>query len=261
MGEPAPTRLRLAHPEPGVCDGCALGTNGLRDWTIDGVHLCNVRLRLLRLNTMEAFDPELLADVESLSGKSSQELRELGRLPRPLVLRGAASPASARIGWDEALDLAAARIAATTPARIAGFLTSRGMPNESYYAAQKAIRALGTNSIDNAARVCHSPSTAGLKGALGVAATTCSYTDWIGTDLIVFIGSNPANNQPVAMKYLHLARKEGTQVVCVNPYREPGHGALLDPVDARERAVRDEDHRPLLRDRHGRRHRLPHRRR
>ena len=24
------------------------------------------------------------------------------------------------------------------------------------------------------------------------------------------------------MKYLHLARKEGTQVVCVNPYREPG---------------------------------------
>ena len=41
----------------GTCDGCALGTNGLRDWTIDGVHLCNVRLRLLRLNTMEAFDP------------------------------------------------------------------------------------------------------------------------------------------------------------------------------------------------------------
>jgi molybdopterin-dependent oxidoreductase alpha subunit len=205
----------------GTCDGCALGTKGLRDWTIDGVHLCNVRLRLLRLNTMEAFDPALLADIESLSGKSSQDLRELGRLPRPLVRRRG-EPGFSPIGWDDALDLAAARIAATTPARIAGFLTSRGMPNESYYAAQKAMRALGTNSIDNAARVCHSPSTAGLKGALGVAATTCSYTDWIGSDLIVFIGSNPANNQPVAMKYLHLARKQGTQVVCVNPYREPG---------------------------------------
>src|SRR5713226_4170009 len=24
----------------GVCDGCALGTTGLRDWTMDGVHLC-----------------------------------------------------------------------------------------------------------------------------------------------------------------------------------------------------------------------------
>ena len=28
----------------GVCDGCALGTSGMKDWTIDGTHLCNVRL-------------------------------------------------------------------------------------------------------------------------------------------------------------------------------------------------------------------------
>src|SRR5439155_23179862 len=73
-----------------------------------------------------------------------------------------------------------------------------------------------------AARVCHSPSTFGLKGALGVAATTCSYSDWIGTDLIVFVGSNVANNQPVAMKYLYHAKKAGTKVVSVNSYREPG---------------------------------------
>jgi hypothetical protein len=33
----------------GVCDGCALGTTGLKDWTIDGVHLCMVRLELMRL--------------------------------------------------------------------------------------------------------------------------------------------------------------------------------------------------------------------
>ena len=96
------------------------------------------------------------------------------------------------------------------------------MSNESYYAAQKAVRAIGTNSIDNAARVCHSPSTFALKEALGVGATTCSYTDWIGTDLVVFIGSNVANNQPVTTKYLHVAKKAGTRIVVVNPYREPG---------------------------------------
>ncbi|MBA2313100.1 MAG: formate dehydrogenase, partial [Actinobacteria bacterium] len=28
----------------GVCDGCALGTTGMRDWTLDEIHLCNVRL-------------------------------------------------------------------------------------------------------------------------------------------------------------------------------------------------------------------------
>jgi molybdopterin-dependent oxidoreductase alpha subunit len=96
------------------------------------------------------------------------------------------------------------------------------MPNEAYYAAQKAVRAMGSNSIDNAARVCHAPSTVALRRAIGVAATTCSYTDWIGADLIVFIGSNVANNQPVAMKYLYHARQAGTKVVTVNAYREPG---------------------------------------
>ena len=74
----------------------------------------------------------------------------------------------------------------------------------------------------NAARICHSPSAHALRGGLGVAATTCSYSDLIGSDLVVFIGANPANNQPVTMKYLLHARREGTRVVCVNPHREPG---------------------------------------
>src|SRR4029079_5688284 len=60
------------------------------------------------------------------------------------------------------------------------------------------------------------------KEALGVGGSTCSYSDWIGTDLIVFIGSHVANSQPVTTKYLHLAKKAGTKVAVVNPYREPG---------------------------------------
>jgi molybdopterin-dependent oxidoreductase alpha subunit len=61
-----------------------------------------------------------------------------------------------------------------------------------------------------------------MKHAIGVAATTCSYKDWYGTDLIIFFGANPANDQPVTTKYLHEAKKLGTKVVLVNPYREPG---------------------------------------
>src|SRR5512147_2112515 len=63
----------------GVCDGCALGTAGFRDWTIDGVHLCMTRLNLLRLNTMPPLDPTVLADVGPLAGRSNAELRALGR--------------------------------------------------------------------------------------------------------------------------------------------------------------------------------------
>jgi molybdopterin-dependent oxidoreductase alpha subunit len=205
----------------GTCDGCALGTKGIRDWTINEVHLCNIRLRLLRLNTMPALDTGVLADVSAMAGRSSAQLRDLGRLPHPMVRR-AGEPGFTPTDWDTALDLVAQRLAETDPHRFGVYLTSRGAPNENYFAAQKAVRALGSNSIDNAARICHSPSTFGLKGALGVAATTCSYTDWIGTDLIVFVGSNVANNQPVAMKYLYHAKKAGTKVACVNAYREPG---------------------------------------
>ncbi|NMG18368.1 FdhF/YdeP family oxidoreductase [Brasilonema bromeliae] len=205
----------------GVCDGCALGTTGMKDWTVDGIHVCNVRLRLLQMNTMPAFDPAILADVSALQTKKSAELRELGRLPYPMI-RQSAEKGFRRVNWDEALEAIASRIRATTPDRLSFYITSRGTVNETYYATQKAVRAMGTNNIDNAARICHSPSTAGLKSAIGAAATTCSYKDWIGTDLLVFIGSNVANNQPVTVKYLHNAKKAGTRIVVINTYREPG---------------------------------------
>lgn len=64
-----------------------------------------------------------------------------------------------------------------------------------------------------------------------MAATTCSYTDLIGTDLVVFLGSNVANNQPVMMKYLYHAKKAGTKVAVVNPYREPGMERYFVPSD------------------------------
>src|SRR5215831_488673 len=205
----------------GVCDGCALGTKGIRDWTIDGVHLCAVRLRLLRLNTQPELDPAILGDISPLEAKTSAELRHLGRLAWPFIRRRG-EKGFQRVSWEEALEAIAQAIRSTDPDRTGYYLTSRGIGNEIYYAAQKAVRAMGTNSIDNAARVCHSPSTVALKQAVGAAATTCSYKDWIGTDLIVFVGSNVANNQPVAMKYLHYAKKAGTRVAVVNTYREPG---------------------------------------
>src|SRR5205807_5997914 len=149
------------------------------------------------------------------------QLRELGRLPYPM-LREQNARGFRRITWDEAYRRIAAKIRASNPKRVAFFLTSRGVTNEIYYMAQKAARFLGTNNVDNAARLCHAPSTAAMKHAIGVAASTCSYKDWYGTDLIVFFGANPANDQPVATKYLHEAKRLGTKIVMVNPYREPG---------------------------------------
>jgi molybdopterin-dependent oxidoreductase alpha subunit len=205
----------------GVCDGCALGTTGIKDWTLDGTHLCMVRLELMRLNTAPALDPSRLRDVSALRRKTSAELRELGRLPVPLLRRAGESGFQA-VSWDSALDRIAAELAATSPDRMAFYLTSRGITNEVYYAAQKAARFFGTNHVDNSARLCHAASTVAMKATLGHGASTCSYVDWLGADLIVLFGSNVPNNQPVTTKYLHHAKQRGAKVVVVNPYREPG---------------------------------------
>src|SRR3989454_7577197 len=225
----------------GVCDGCALGVAGFRDWTIQGVHLCMTRLNLLRLNTMPVLDLKLLEDLDKLRralpgregmmpsrasgmpGRGSSppvefdnaRLRELGRLPYPMF-RARGAKGFRRISWDEAYRRVGSKIRATDPKRWAMFVTSRGVTNEVYYMAQKAARFLGTNNVDNAARLCHAPSTAAMKHAVGIAATTCSYKDWYGADLILFFGANPANDQPVATKYLHEAKKLGTKIVLVN---------------------------------------------
>jgi molybdopterin-dependent oxidoreductase alpha subunit len=205
----------------GVCDGCALGTSGLSDWTLPGTHLCMVRLELLRLNTAPPLSPDVLADVGPLAMRSSRDLRALGRLPVPL-LRRHGEAGFHPVTWDAACTRIAHTVRAIDPARMAVYLTSRGLTNEVYYAAQKAARFLGTTHVDNSARLCHAASTVAMKTTLGHGAATCSYRDWLEADLVVLFGSNVANNQPVTTKYLHYAKKNGAQVAVVNPYREPG---------------------------------------
>jgi molybdopterin-dependent oxidoreductase alpha subunit len=205
----------------GVCDGCALGVSGLYDQTLTGPHLCTTRLNVLRLNTMPAIREDVLhADIDELRRMDSTELRKLGRIPYPLIRRQGERRFS-RITWEEALDYTARKIRAIDPKQLAFYLTARGITNESYYAAAKVARFLGTNNIDNASRICHSPSKTALKRSVGVGASTCNYKDWIGTDVLVFWGSVAANNQPVSTKYMYAAKRKGTKIIVINPYSEP----------------------------------------
>ena len=102
----------------GCCDGCSLGTSGMRDWTMQGIHLCAVRLKLLRLNTMPDMDWRLLENVSFLQHQSEYELRNLGRLPVPMV-RHRGEKGFRRISWDEAATLVADRLREMDPHRIA----------------------------------------------------------------------------------------------------------------------------------------------
>ncbi|MBP1931673.1 FdhF/YdeP family oxidoreductase [Ammoniphilus resinae] len=204
----------------GVCDGCALGVSGLTDQTLKGPHLCTTRLNVLRLNTMPAIDPIWLEDIDELRKLDSSQLRKLGRIPYPLS-RKPGEKKFTRLSWEEALERIAGKIRKIDPKQLSFYLTARGITNEVYYTAAKVARFLGTNNIDNASRICHSPSKTALKRSLGIGASSCNYKDWIGTDVLVFWGSVVANNQPVSTKYLYAAKKAGTKIIMINPYREP----------------------------------------
>ena len=205
----------------GVCDGCALGVAGFHDWTLDGIHLCTTRLKLLEVNCAPAFDHSVLSDISWLRKRTGTELRDMGRLAHPMR-RKRGEKGFTRISWDEALDAVGLGIRAAGGDRTAIYLTSRGLTNESYYVAGKAARAMGVANIDSAARTCHAPSTIGLKSTIGVAASTCSLQDVLETDVIILWGANVANNQPVFTKYLYEAKKNGAKVVVINPFLEPG---------------------------------------
>ncbi|AIF44350.1 FdhF/YdeP family oxidoreductase [Virgibacillus sp. SK37] len=205
----------------GVCDGCALGVSGLQDQTLQGPHLCTTRLNVLRLSTMPAMKEEVVhADIKELKKYSSKELRGLGRIPYPLIRRKGETKFS-RISWDEAMDLIAEKMKKLDPKQYAFYLTSRGITNESYYVAGKVARFLGTNHIDNASRICHSPSKTALKRSVGIGASSANYQDWIGTDVLLFWGSVASNSSPVSTKYMLAAKKKGTKIIVVNPYKEP----------------------------------------
>lgn len=204
----------------GVCDGCSLGPRGLKDDVIPGVHLCLTRLKLLRLNTMGPISDALLGDIAALRRLSNEELHGLGRVPYPLIRRKG-EPGFSRLSWDEVTTLIAEHWTRSNPDRIGVFLTSRGLTNETYYTAQKLARIGGTPHVDTCARLCHAASTAGLKETIGFAAPTLSLKDWIGADLIVIVGSNLPNNQPVSTKYLYYAKKKGARIAVVNPFKEP----------------------------------------
>ncbi|HUR67612.1 MAG TPA: FdhF/YdeP family oxidoreductase [Candidatus Thermoplasmatota archaeon] len=205
----------------GVCDGCSLGPRGLQDDVMKGTHLCLTRLNLLRLNTMGAMREEDWSDAARLRSMHNDELRKLGRVPYPLLMRRG-EKGFTRISWDEALDTAVGWMRATPPGRSGYFVTSRGITNETYYTIQKLARLHGTNNVDLCSRLCHAPTVNALKSTIGYAAPTVSLSDLIGTDLLILFGTDLANNQPVTMKYLALAKKRGTRVVVVNPVREPG---------------------------------------
>jgi formate dehydrogenase alpha subunit len=144
--------------------------------------------------------------------------KDLGSKPRqPVGLEGF-RPAT----WDEALDLAADRLAEIVQARggdAIGTFCSAKATNEDNYIFQKFIRGvIGTNNVDHCARLCHAASVTGLQIAIGSSAMSNSIAEMKDLDMFIVTGSNTTETHPVISTFLREAIvNHGAKMVVVDP--------------------------------------------
>jgi len=149
------------------------------------------------------------------------------RLTVPLIkdpAGGSRFPGFREATWDEALQLVADRLAAVkaqyAPSAIMGISSSRGT-NEENYVFQKFVRAvLGTNNVDNCARVCHSPSVTGLAAVFGSGAASNSLDEIGDTQVLLLVGCNPTEAHPVVgMRIKRAVFEKGVRLIVADPRR------------------------------------------
>ncbi|RRO14086.1 formate dehydrogenase subunit alpha [Saccharopolyspora rhizosphaerae] len=142
------------------------------------------------------------------------------RLTAPLVRRG---DQLVETTWDEALSTIANRLTSIRdehgPDAIA-MISSARATNEENYLAQKFLRtAIGTNSIDNCSRLCHSPSAAGLTASFGLAGGTNPLDDLDRTDCVLLAGANPSEAHPVVGARIKQRVMAGARLIVIDPRR------------------------------------------
>lgn len=141
------------------------------------------------------------------------------RLTSPLLRQDDGS--FREVSWDEAIGFVAdklQKIVGEHGASAFAAISSSRCTNEDNYLFQKLTRAvIGTNSIDNCSRVCHSPSAYGLGKALGTGAGTNSFEDVEHTECIILCGANPTEAHPVYGARIKKAVLRGAKLIVIDP--------------------------------------------
>jgi assimilatory nitrate reductase catalytic subunit len=160
-------------------------------------------------------------------GWSSVELLDHPeRLLRPLVraVPGDRSSPLVEADWEEALQRVVGAIRRTqrTHGRDAvGCFGGGSLTNEQAYQFGKFARvALRTSAIDYNGRFCMSSAAGAANRAFGIdRGMPFPLADLAEADVVVLVGSNPADTMPPAMQYFDTGRERGAEHVVVDPRR------------------------------------------
>lgn len=208
-----------------ACKACGLGMGGQRGGMTNELgefpSVCNKSIQAQSTDIQSPIPTSVLthslADLNELDG---HELEHLGRLGTP-VFKAKGADRYAPIGWDEAMEIAAARLMTTEPDR-AFFYSSGRSSNEAGFLFQLLARAWGTNNVNNCSYYCHQATGVGLETTIGTGTATVELADLGLCDFVMIIGANPASNHPRLIHQLKAVRERGGQVIFINPAKEPG---------------------------------------
>ena len=215
------TAVRRGRMTSTICPYCAVGCGVLI--TVSGGKVVNVE-----------GDPDHPINGGSLCSKGAA-VAQLVHNPRRLTkvkYRPAGGTEWQEKDWDWAVRRIAEKIKSTRDATFQttdregrtvnrtpaiGSLGGAAMNNEECYALVKLARALGIVYLEHQARICHSATVSGLAASFGRGAMTNHWIDLANASAIMIIGSNAAENHPLAMKWIGKAQRKGAKLISIDP--------------------------------------------
>lgn len=99
-----------------------------------------------------------------------------------------------------------------------GIIGSARASNEDNYVIQKFARAvIGTNNVDNCARVCHQPTAKAMRMMLGTGAATNSFDDIEEARTFLIAGANTTESHPVVGARIKQMVLKGANLILIDP--------------------------------------------
>lgn len=182
--------------------------------------------------TTKRLTPEFFKQwsVAELSQQSDHWLGQQGRLTQPMVL-GVGATHYQPIDWDEAFALIAGELNALNFPDDAIFYTSGRASNEAAFLYQLFVRQFGTNNLPDCSNMCHESSGTALSETIGVGKGTVTLEDFELAQAIFVIGQNPGTNHPRMLTALQKAKRNGCEIVHINPLPEAGMTRFKHPQE------------------------------